>query len=78
MNLNYGNNNYVEKIDSYETVEILVNDKREIVFERIIDPVYINLHFERIKKSSMDFDIIKMIGYTGHRKEVIVEVIVGH
>lgn len=78
MSLNYGDNNYIEKIGNYETVEIFVNDKREIIFERIIDPVYINIHFERIKKSAMDFDIIKMVGYIGGRKEIIVEIIVGN
>jgi hypothetical protein len=78
MNEGQENANYIEKIGDYETVEILVNDKKEIVFDRIIDPVYIKLHFERIRKSSSDFDIIKMIGYKGNnRKEVIVEIIVG-
>jgi hypothetical protein len=78
MNEGQDNVSYVDKIGGYDTIEILVNDKKEIVFEQIIDPVYIKLHFERILKSSYNFDIVKMVGYKGNnRKEVIVEIIVG-
>ena len=71
--------NFVEKIGNYDLIEILINEKKEMVFDRIIDPPYIQLHFERIVKSSRDFDIVKLIGYQGSKsKEVIAEVIVSN
>lgn len=70
-------NQLIEKIARYDMVEILVNEKKEMVFDDIIDPVYIHMHFERIVNTSRDFDIVKMIGHHGSRsKEVIAEVFV--
>jgi len=70
--------NYLEKIATFDAVEILVNERKEIDFEGIIDPVYIQIHFRRVLKSSRDFDIVKMVGYHGKKsKEVISEVVVG-
>lgn len=71
------NRNLIEKISKFETIEIWVNEKKEMVFEGIIDPPYIHLHFERIVKTSKDFDIVKMIGYYSNKsKELITEMIV--
>lgn len=73
-----GNSNYREKIALYDKVEILVNEKKEMEFEGVIDAVYIALHYERIVRSSRHFDIVKMIGYRDMKiKEVIAEVIIG-
>jgi hypothetical protein len=65
-----------DKLLEFQTVEILVNDRKEIVFEGIIDPPYIKLHFDRIVNSSRDFDIVKMLGFTNNRKELLLEVFV--
>lgn len=67
----------IEKITEFDLIEILINEKQDILFEGIIDPPYIYLHFERIVNSSKHFDIIKMVGhFEKKRKEVIAEVIV--
>jgi hypothetical protein len=69
---------YLDKIGNFDAVEILVNEKKEIAFEGIIDPVYIQIHFKRVLKYARDYDIVKMVGYHGKKsKEVITEVVVG-
>jgi len=42
--------NLVEKIEKYDVIEILVNEKQELFFDDIIDAVYIKMHFERDKQ----------------------------
>lgn len=72
------NKNYIEKIKRYDKVQILINEKEEMVFEGIIDALYIKIHFDRIVHTSRYFDIIKMVGHHGKKsKEVIAEVIIG-
>lgn len=69
--------NLKEKIEKFDAIEILVNDHKELVFEDIIDPVYIEMHFERVVNSAKDFDIVRMFGFHGKKsKELIVEVCV--
>lgn len=77
MSQNEFNKNHIEKINNYDSVEILINEKQEILFEGIIDAPYIYLHFERIVNSAKNFDIVKLIGHHGKKsKEVIAEIIV--
>jgi hypothetical protein len=77
MNEDNQNKNLLQKISHFEKIEILVNEKQEILFEGIIDPPYINLHFDRIVNSSNDFDVVKLVGYRDKKiKELIVEVFV--
>ncbi len=67
----------IERMGEFDTIEILVNDKREMLFEGIIDAPYIEIHFRRIIKTGRHFDIIKLLGHHGRRsKETISEVIV--
>lgn len=69
--------NLPEKIVNFDSVEILVNNNQEMLFEGIIDAPYISMHFERIVNAAKDFDIVRMVGYHGRRsKETIAEVIV--
>ncbi|MFL5728768.1 MAG: hypothetical protein ACJ75J_04700 [Cytophagaceae bacterium] len=67
----------IEKIGTFDRIEILVNDKREMLFEGIIDAPYIEIHFRRILKTSRHFDIVKLMGFRGNRiRESIAEVFV--
>jgi len=69
--------NLKDRIEKFDAVEILVNEHKEMIFEDIIDPVYIEMHFERVVNTSKDFDIVRMFGYHGKKsKELIVEVFV--
>jgi hypothetical protein len=69
--------NLKEKIETFDAIEIFVNEHKELVFEDIIDPVYIEMHFERVVNSSKDFDSVRMFGYHGKKsRELIAEVFV--
>ena len=67
----------IAKIGEFDTIEILVDDKQEMLFDGIIDAEYIYKHFRRIMNTSRHFNIIKLMGHHGRRsKEMIAEVIV--
>lgn len=69
----------IDKICQFESIVILVNEKKEMEFEGIIDAQYIKMHFDRVVKSSQDFDIVKLMGYHGNKsRELIVEIVVNN